>query len=147
MALPVLSRPRSAVDRNPVRELDDLYDRLASLWLPELGGAADRWLPSADLEETDDAWSVEIELPGVQGVDVDVELDERVLTVSGQVREKERTGILRRRTRRVGTFQYSVTLPGDVDGEHVDAQLRDGVLTLRVPKSPGTERRHIRVSS
>jgi HSP20 family protein len=147
MALPVLSRPRSAVERNSVRELDHLYDRLASLWESELGGAADRWLPSADLEETDDAWSVEIELPGVQGEDVDVELDDRVLTVSGEVREKERTGILRRRTRRVGTFQYAVTLPGDVDGEHVDAQLRDGVLTIRVPKSPGTERRHIRVSS
>jgi HSP20 family protein len=147
MALPVLSRPRSAVERDPFRELDDLYARLDSLWGSELGGAADRWLPAADLEETDDAWSVEIELPGVQGDDVDVELDDRVLTVSGQLRDKERTGILRRRTRRVGAFQYTVTLPGDIDAEHVDAQLHDGLLTVRVPKSPGTERRHIRISS
>jgi HSP20 family protein len=90
---------------------------------------------------------VEIELPGVQGDDVDVELDDRVLTVSGQLRDKERTGILRRRTRRVGAFYYAVTLSGDVDAEHVDAQLRDGLLTVRVPKSPGTERRHIPISS
>jgi HSP20 family protein len=147
MALPVLSRPRSAVDADPLRELDALLDRVNTLWEPASGGVVDRWMPSADLEETDDAWSVEIELPGVRHDDLDVELEDRVLTVSGQVREKERTGILRRRTRRVGAFQYAVTLPGDVDDEHVDAQLRDGVLTVRVPKSPGTERRHIRVPS
>ena len=145
MPLPVLSRPRSVVER-PLRELDDLHDRLTSLWQSGLG-APGRWLPSADVEETDDAWSVEVELPGVHGDDVDVELDDRVLTVSGQVHEKERAGILRRRTRRVGAFHYAVTLPGDVDADHVDAQLRDGVLTVRVPKSPGTERRHIRISS
>ncbi len=143
MALPVLSRPRSAVAEHPLREFDELYERLASLW--ETGGAG-RWLPSADIEETDDAWSVELELPGVQEDDVDVELEGRVLTVSGEVREKERTGILRRRTRRVGSFEYVVTLPGDVDADHVAAKLRDGVLTVRVPKSPGTTRRHIRIA-
>ena len=146
MALPVLSRPRSAVERDPFRDMGALYDRLSSLWQSELGGAGDRWLPSADVEETDDAWRVEVELPGVRGDDIDVELDDRVLTVSGEVQEKERAGILRRRTRRVGAFHYAVTLPGDVDADHVDAQLRDGVLTVRVPKSPGTERRHIRIT-
>jgi HSP20 family protein len=146
MALPVLSRPQS-VERNSVQELDDLCDRLAALWERGFGGVADRWLPSADLEETDDAWQLEVELPGIRDDDVDVELDDRVLTVSGEVQEKERSGILRRRTRRVGAFHYAVTLPGDVDAEHVDARLRDGVLTVRVPKSPGTERRHIRISS
>jgi HSP20 family protein len=144
MALPVLSRPRSAVERDPFRELDDLYRHLSSLWS---GGFTDRWLPPADLEETDDAWTVEVELPGVRDDDVDVELEDGVLTVAGEVREKERTGILRRRTRRAGAFRYVVTLPGDVDAEHVDAQLRDGVLTVRVPKSPDTQRRHIRVTS
>jgi HSP20 family protein len=145
MALPVLSRPRSVVERDPLGQLDAVFDRLSSLWESEVRGVADRWLPSADVEETDDAWQVEVELPGVRDEDVDVELDDRVLTVSGEVQEKERAGILRRRTRRVGAFHYAVTLPGDVDADHVDAQLRDGVLTVRVPKSPGTERRHIRI--
>ena len=143
MARPVLPRSRAAVAADPLAELDRLSERLASLWET---GAAGSWLPSADLEETDDAWTVELELPGVREDDVDVELADRVLTVSGQVREKERTGILRRRTRRVGEFEYVLTLPGDVDADSVAAQLHDGVLTVRVPKSPASTRRHIRVT-
>jgi HSP20 family protein len=147
MALPVPTRPRPADRRSPVPELDDLYDRFASLWESGLGGAVDRWVPLADLEETDDSWTVELELPGVAGDDVDVELDDRMLTVSGELQEKKRTGILHRRTRRTGRFQYAVTLPGDVDADQVDARLHDGVLTVRVPKSPETRRRRIQITS
>jgi HSP20 family protein len=147
MALPVLTRPRPAERWEPLRELDDVYDRLAALWESGPFGAADRWVPLADLEETDDAWTVELELPGVARDDVDVELDEGMLTVSGEVKEKERTGILRRRTRRVGRYRYTVTLPGDVDADSVDARLHDGVLTVRVPKSPETKRRRIAITS
>lgn len=146
MPLPVPTRPRPAERWEPLRELDDVYDRLAALWQSGPFGAADRWVPLADLEETDDSWTVELELPGVARDDVDVELDEGMLTISGEVRDKERTGILRRRTRRVGRYQYTVTLPGDVDADHVDARLHDGVLTVRVPKSPETRRRHIPIT-
>jgi len=86
------------------------------------------------VEETEDAYSVEIELPGVRREDIDIQLDDRQLTVSGEVKGKERAGILRRRTRRVGRFQYSVTLPADVDADDVNARLNDGVLTVRVPR-------------
>ncbi|MGY1750324.1 Hsp20/alpha crystallin family protein [Modestobacter sp. SYSU DS0511] len=147
MALPVLSRSRNMATRDPFRELDELYDRFTSLWQSELGGVVDRWVPSADLEETDDAWSLELELPGVARDDVDVQLQDRVLTVSGEVKEKERTGVLHRRTRRVGAFQYSVTLPGDVDADSVQAHLHDGVLTVRVPKSQAAKPRRIAISS
>ena len=77
MALPVLSRPRSVVERDPLGQLDAVVDRLSSLWESELRAATDRWLPSADLEETDDAWQLEVELPGIRDDDVDVELDDR----------------------------------------------------------------------
>ncbi len=62
------------------------------------------------------------------------------------MKEKERAGVLRRRTRRVGRFQYSVTLPGDVDHEDVSARLDDGVLTVRVPKSAQAKRRRIEIT-
>ena len=147
MALPVRSRPREIAGWDPFRELDDLAERVNSLWETGFGGQLDRWAPLADVEEAEDAYTVEIELPGVRRDDIDVQLVNRVLTVSGEVKEKERAGILHRRTRRVGQFHYAVTLPGDVDGDDVSARLNDGVLSIRVPKSPGAKPRRIAISS
>jgi HSP20 family protein len=150
MALPVLGRPRSPERRDPFAELDDLYERFSSLVANEFGktfgSGMDRWVPLADLEETDDAYTVELDLPGVVQDDLDVQLDDRVLTVSGEIHERQRKGILHRRGRRSGRFHYSVSLPGELDEEHVDAQLRDGVLTLRVPKAEHSRRRRIAIS-
>ena len=147
MTLPVRSPSRSAARWDPLRELDELYERVNTLWQSGLSGAPDQWSPLADVEETDDAYTVELELPGVARDDVDIQLDDRRLTVSGDIEEKERKGILHRRTRRVGRFHYSVTLPGDVDADNVSAQLHDGVLTVHVPKSAQTKPRRIAISS
>jgi HSP20 family protein len=155
MALPALRNrgEREAVAWNPVTELEQTTNRLARLvdevwgsgWptlgFRDLGG----FLPPADLEETDDAYVVEVELPGVDRRDVDVEVAGRRVTVSGERKERERTGILRRRTRTVGRFHYEVTLPGDIDEDAVSANLADGVLTLRVPKSAAERRRRVPV--
>jgi HSP20 family protein len=146
MALPAPTRSRPAAGPDPLRELEQLTERLTDLWEAGLGASLGHWVPLADLEETDDSWSVEIELPGAGHDDVDVQLDDRVLTVSGEIHEKKRTGILHRRTRRVGRFHYAVTLPGEVDAEGVDAQLRDGVLTVRVPKAAHLKRRRIEIT-
>jgi HSP20 family protein len=147
MTLPVRSPSRSAVRWDPFRELDELHERVNTLWQSGLGGALDQWSPLADVEETDDAYTVEIDLPGVAREDVDIQLDDRRLTVSGDIEEKERKGILHRRTRRVGRFHFSVTLPGDVDADAVSAQLHDGVLTVHVPKSAQAKPRRIAISS
>ena len=145
MTLPVLRRSHDLTAWDPFRELDALAQRVNALWAGGLGDV-DGWSPLADVEESDDAYSVEIDLPGVRREDIDVELDGGVLTVSGEIKEKERTGILRRRTRRVGQFRYTVTLPGEVDGDDVSARLHDGVLTVRVPKSGTAQRRRIPIS-
>ena len=71
--------------------------------------------------------------------DVNVEVRGSELAISGEIKEREREGILRRRTRKTGEFDYHITLPGDADAEHIDAELRDGVLTVRIPK-PEQER-------
>ncbi len=147
MTLPVRSPSRSGVRWDPLRELDELYERMNTLWQSGLSGALDQWSPLADVEETDDAYTVELDLPGVARDDVDIQLDDRRLTVSGDIEEKERRGILHRRTRRVGRFHFSVTLPGDVDADNVSAQLHDGVLTVHVPKSAQAKPRRIAISS
>ena len=146
MTLPVRSRRRDLAGWDPLRELDELAERVNSLWKAGLG-RLDSWSPLADVEEGEDAYTVEIELPGVQRDDVDVQLVDRVLTVAGEAKEKERTGILHRRTRRVGQFHYAVTLPGDVDADNVSARLNDGVLSIRVPKSAEAKPRRIAISS
>jgi HSP20 family protein len=147
MTLPVRSRSRAVAGWDPFRELDELADRVNSLWEAGVTGGLQAWAPLADVEETEDAYSVEIELPGVRREDIDIQLDDRQLTVSGEVKEKERAGILRRRTRRVGRFQYSVTLRADVDADDVSARLNDGVLTVRVPKTAQAKPRRIAITS
>ena len=147
MTLPVRSRSRAVAGWDPFRELDELADRVNSLWEAGFTGGLQGWAPLADVEETEDAYSVEIELPGVRREDIDIQLNDRQLTVSGEVEEKERAGILRRRTRRVGRFQYSVTLPADVDADDVNARLNDGVLTVRVSKTEQAKPRRIAITS
>jgi HSP20 family protein len=128
---------------DPFREIEDYRDRLARLFETfDVGG---NWSPLVDLEELDDAYVFELELPGVSREDVDVEVDGNELRVSGQVRERERKGILRKQTRRAGHFEYRSTLPQEVDPEQIEASLADGVLTLRVPKHARSQPRRIEI--
>jgi HSP20 family protein len=103
------------------------------------------WLPLVDIEETDDSYVIEAELPGVKREDVNIELVGNELTISGEMKQRERKGILRRQSRRVGEFEYRVVLPHQVDPEDVEASLTDGVLSVRVPKSERAHRRKIEV--
>jgi hypothetical protein len=64
--------------------------------------------PAIDIEETEDAWVVEAELPGVKCDDVNVEMRDSELIITGEIKERERCGVLRCRTRRVGRFDYRV---------------------------------------
>jgi HSP20 family protein len=90
---------------------------------------------------------VELELPGVKRDDVTVEFGGGELTVSGQVKERERKGFLRTRTRPVGRFDYRVSLPAEVEEDKVTASLSDGVLTVRVPKTERARQRKIPIST
>jgi HSP20 family protein len=132
----------------PLLELQRLNDQLSR----SLGGwgdlsslLTDAFTPLADVEETDDGYLVEIELPGVKKGDIEISMEGRRLTVSGERKEKERAGILRRRTRSVGQFHYEVVLPGAVDEDAVSASLDGGVLTVRVPKRQSDRPRRIQV--
>jgi HSP20 family protein len=105
------------------------------------------WRPAADVEETTDAYLVELELPGVKREDVSVEFGGGELTVTGEAKERQRVGFLRTRTRLVGRFDYRVSLPADVQEDQVSASLSEGVLTVRVPKNEKSRPRKIPISS
>ncbi|MEA2383712.1 MAG: hypothetical protein QOH72_3683 [Solirubrobacteraceae bacterium] len=120
---------------------------MESVWSGAIAGDAPPWVPSVDVEESDDAWIVEAELPGVRREDVTVDVGDSALVISGEIKERERKGILRRRTRRTGRFEYRVTLPVRVDADAIEASLADGVLTVRVPKPEQSRPKRVEVQA
>lgn len=150
MSLPV-RRNTQLTGWDPLREFENLTGRMNELLESTFGPlntapGALGWSPATDIEETDDAYLVEADLPGVKREDLSVELRESELVISGELKERERTGVLRRRSRRTGRFEYRVTLPGDADADKVEATLRDGVLTVRVPKTAKAQPRRIEIT-
>jgi HSP20 family protein len=135
----------------PFREFEQLHEQMGRLMegftgpLGMTNGGA--WAPFADIEETEDTWIIEAEVPGVNRDDVNVELRDSELVITGEIKARERTGILRRRARRKGRFEYRVVLPGVGDDAHVEARLHDGVLTVRVPKPEQERPRRIEVKA
>jgi HSP20 family protein len=142
-------RPTRWLQADSFESFEDIHQRMDQL-IRSFGSTVDRtrWSPfPADLEETEDAYVVEIDLPGVSRNDVTLEVSGHELTVYGEVKERERTGFLRRQTRRVGRFHHTVSLPGEVDVERIKASLDDGVLIIQAPKSQATKARRVEVGS
>ena len=132
---------------DPLREFEDLYEQMGQLMQSTFGrapGAA--WVPLADLSETEDAYVVEVDLPGVKRDDVNVEVNGNELAITGEIKERERVGWFRHRTRRTGQFEYRTTLPRDVDAEKIEATMAEGVLNVRVPKSEQAKPRRIPIT-
>ncbi|MFJ9801627.1 Hsp20/alpha crystallin family protein [Streptomyces wuyuanensis] len=134
--------------RNPLTEFDQLLSEMSGLIESTVGGPAPvvAWTPLADVTESDDAFHIEIELPGVKSKDIDVQANGPELVVTGEIKDKERKGVLRRSTRRTGAFEYRLRLPGEVDTERINAQMSDGVLTITVPKAEVAKPRHVEIS-
>jgi HSP20 family protein len=100
------------------------------------GGALRRWMPAMDLVETGESFVLRADLPGMSEADVNIEVEERVLTISGE-RKAEQTEDkdgYHRVERAFGSFSRSLTLPEGVDAEAVTATFDRGVLEVRIPK-------------
>jgi|GEM_PF-274675 len=104
-------------------------------------------LPSIEVQEDDKTVSISVELPGLQKDDIDVSVDEQVVTISGEKKQsfekKEDDYFMSERA--YGKFSRSLTLPFAVDGDSIDAKYDNGVLVLTIPKPPETEKQVKRV--
>jgi HSP20 family protein len=89
--------------------------------------------PPVDVHETEDEYLVKIDLPGVKSEDVNVEVNDNVLSISGS-RVADETGAAQLVERPYGTFARTLTLPQGVDSDSIEAGYQDGVLELRIPK-------------
>lgn len=128
---------------DPFREIEDLCSHMNQV---VQGFAGDRGPPVlADIEETEDAYIVDLDLPGVQPGDVDIDVEGTALRITGEYGERERTGVLRRKERPTGRFEHLITLPDGIDPYKIEARLADGVLSIKVLKTPANRPRRIEV--
>jgi HSP20 family protein len=127
---------------DPGRELDTLQSDMNRLFDSFFGGrtanagSARRWIPAMDLAESDDHLVLRADLPGVDEDDVEVEIKDGVLTVSGERKSEQKSEGegYQRVERAFGRFSRSLTLPGGVDTDEVTANFDRGVLEVKIPK-------------
>ena len=139
----------------PARELSSLQSEMNRLFNTFFdtptgggnGGAARRWVPSMDLVETDEHFVLRADLPGVAEEDVAIELEDNVLTVSGERKaehEEKREGFYRME-RSFGSFARALTLPEGVNPDGIEASFDKGVLEVRVPKPEERKPRRVAI--
>lgn len=116
-------------------EMDDLFGRY---FRPAItNGTNGVMLVACDVAETDKAYEFKLDVPGISRDDLDIDFEQGRLTISGErhAEEVKEEKSYRRAERSYGSFSTSFALPADVDGNKIHAELKDGVLTVTVPKS------------
>jgi HSP20 family protein len=142
----------------PVRELNTIQSEMNRLFntffdAPQPGngggqGAVRRWIPAMDVVETDDHFVLRADLPGMSENDVNIELEDNVLTISGERKaEHEQRGEGYYRVERSsGAFSRSLTLPEGVNADAIQANFQNGVLEVRIPKPEQHKPRKVQIS-
>jgi HSP20 family protein len=149
--LPARRRGRTFAIADPSSELEAIYERMGQLVNAAftdlgIGQMPDMpWSPPADLTETDDAYLVHVDVPGMRKDQLNVEVSDRELVITGEIPEQA-GGKRHRSSRRTGQFEYRATLPGDIKTDQVKAELADGVLTVTAPKSEAAKPSHVEVT-
>lgn len=103
--------------------------------------------PSMDLTETDAAYIVTAELPGMHKEDVSISLADDVLSIKGEKKseKEEKTENVHFREMEYGSFSRSIRIPGTVDAARVEAKMKDGVLTVHLPKSETVNKLDVKI--
>jgi len=140
---------------DPFRELEEMSDRLNRMFArPETRTANGKetmiiadWTPSVDISETEGEYQIKAEIPDVRKDDVKVTVEDGVLTIQGRRnQEKEEKGTKYHRIERsYGSFARTFSLPDVIEADKVNAEFKDGVLNLRLPKSEKAKPKAIEV--
>lgn len=149
-------------ERNSLRssfdDFDDFFERaFRSPWISPWAatirsgrtGQQDSFEARTDVEETESAYIVSVDLPGMRQEDVKVEVNDDVLTISGERKREGRSenGGSRRFERSYGQFQRSFSLPASIDAGKIEAQMEDGVLSIAIPKAEAAKPRTVAIQS
>ena len=114
---------------------------------PQGSDRATAWAPALDISERKDAYLVTVELPGLKPEDLDITMEDGLLTIQGerQFTSESSEQQFHRVERRYGAFRRSITLPAHVMAEEIQASFEDGVLQILVPKAEEAKPKRIRV--
>jgi len=137
---------------SPFRDLEEVSNRLARLFDDSMTGApTGGWIPAVNVEETKDEVILSAELPGMSQDNINIDIENNVLTVSGEKTEERTEGDEERRyhlwERRYGSFNRSFTLPRTVKADEIRASFDSGVLRIHMPKVPEAKGRKISIQA
>ena len=146
---------KSVITYNPdsVLSVIDNWDRLVSDFFGRddqyPSSAGTRGYPTVDIREGKESYQLEAELPGLGEKDVDIKVNDRLLTISSSKEEEKKDGkegVWLIRERGIRTFRRSFSMPRDVDLEAVKATFKDGLLTINLPKRPEAREKSIEIT-
>lgn len=131
----------------PFSDFAELRHRLDQAFRDFGDGGRGAWTPSVDLIRRDDSLVLRADIPGIKPDEVKIEIEDDVLTVSGEHSEEkeEKEGKYMRRERRFGSFSRSMPLPSGVRAEDIEATTEDGVLEVTIPMPPPAEKQKIEI--
>jgi HSP20 family protein len=138
----------------PFRELSGLQNRMNRLFEEQYGGSREESLttgafaPPVDIYEDEHSIQLKLEVPGIDEKDLDIRVENNVLSVSGERKfeKEEKEENFRRVERRYGSFSRSFTLPNTVSTEDIQAEYTNGVLNIRLAKRAEAKPKQIKVS-
>lgn len=139
---------------DPFREMSTLQERMNRLFSDQLGAITHdealtgNFVPPVDVYEDENSIQVRLEVPGIEEKDIDIRLENNVLTVRGERKfeKEEKEENFHRVERRYGTFTRSFTLPSTVNSEDVQADYDKGVLKIRLAKRAEAKPKQIKVN-
>ena len=141
---------------DPFQDLLAIQDEMNQLFGRAVGQGSGRgqsqsgermWAPALDISERKDAYVVTVEVPGIKADDLDITLEDGLLTIKGERRFTQESSEqqFHRVERRYGSFRRSITLPSQVQAEQIEASFEDGVLEVTVPKAEEAKPKKITV--
>jgi HSP20 family protein len=131
----------------PFSDFAELRHRLDQAFRDLSDGARQGWAPSVDLIRRDDSLVLRADIPGIKPDEVKIEIEDDVLTVSGEhsEEEEEKDEKYVRRERRFGSFSRSMVLPKGVEAEDIEATTEDGVLEVKIPMPRIEEKQKVEI--
>jgi len=123
---------------NPFAELEELREQFNKVFnsMVETQNKDLAFIPSVNTREADDAYYIEVDLPGVKKEDISIDVNEDVLTISGErkVKQEHKEDNFYKVESKYGKFERSFTLPEDADSDKIEAVSKNGVLEIKIPK-------------
>ena len=135
--------PRGLVRNSDLAETFE--NMLSSFFGTDIESVSGKYWPRVDIEETKEAYLIKAELPGMSKKEVSVELDNNILTISGEKKEETEDRTFHRKEIFSGSFSRTFSLPEHVDTEHVTAEFKNGILSLTIPKAEKEHKKQITI--